>query len=200
MDKGFYSPAKQEVLKPRLGGCLDLLIKRKLSQADKARESYPEFANLRKQHSAVESAINALEIHGLDKCPDQSLHGFKRYIAMAVVARNIQRLVAVLRQQEKEATQRKRRTYKKQPEKSMLIRSEKSMAELCTASTADENHCHLWGKKQKMLPKRKSFALTVNEPERFFQKFGVFCQALSNQQPATQPADQFHRTGFHFFQ
>jgi hypothetical protein len=48
MDKGFYSPAKQEVLKPRLGGCLVLLIKRKLSQADKARESYPEFANLRK--------------------------------------------------------------------------------------------------------------------------------------------------------
>jgi hypothetical protein len=112
MDKGFYSPANQEVLKQRLE-CVVLPKKGKLSQVDKARESDPEFANLRKQHSAVESAINALEVHGLDKCPDHGLHGFKRYIAMAVVARNIQRLGAVLRQQEKEAAQRKRGPYKK---------------------------------------------------------------------------------------
>jgi hypothetical protein len=112
MDKGFYSPANQEVLQPRLD-CVVLPKKGKLSQADKVRESEPEFVNLRKQHSAVESAINALEVHGLDKCPDHGLHGFKRYIAMAVVARNIQRLGAVLRQQEKEAAQRKRGPYKK---------------------------------------------------------------------------------------
>jgi hypothetical protein len=112
MDKGFHSPANQEVLKPRLE-CVVLPKKGKLSQADKARESDPEFVKLRKQHSAVESAINALEIHGLDKCPDHGLHGFKRYIAMAVVARNIQRLGAVLRQQEQEAAQRKRGSYKK---------------------------------------------------------------------------------------
>jgi hypothetical protein len=112
MDKGFYSPANQEVLKSRLE-CVVLPKKGKLSQADKARESDPEFVDLRKQHSAVESAINALEVHGLDKCPDHGLHGFKRYIAMAVVARNIQRLGAVLRQQEQEAVQRKRGSYKK---------------------------------------------------------------------------------------
>ncbi|MCU7903173.1 MAG: ISNCY family transposase, partial [Candidatus Thiodiazotropha sp. (ex Lucinoma aequizonata)] len=63
---------------------------------------------LRKEHSAVESAINALEHHGLDKCPDQGIDGFKRYIALAVVARNIQRLGAVLRQQKQEKEQRKR--------------------------------------------------------------------------------------------
>ena len=112
MDKGFYSPANQEVLKPRLE-CVVLPKKGRLSQADKNRESDPEFVKLRKQHSAVESAINALEVHGLDKCPDHGLRGFKRYIAMAVVARNIQRLGAVLRQQEKEAAQRKRGSYKK---------------------------------------------------------------------------------------
>ncbi|MCU7887484.1 MAG: ISNCY family transposase, partial [Candidatus Thiodiazotropha sp. (ex Lucinoma aequizonata)] len=50
----------------------------------------------------VESAINALEHHGLDKCPDHGIDGFKRYIALTVVARNIQRLGAVLRQQEQE--------------------------------------------------------------------------------------------------
>jgi len=112
MDKGFYSPANQEVLKSRLE-CVVLPKKGRLSQADKARESEPEFVNLRQQHSAVESAINALEVHGLDKCPDHGVHGFKRYIAMAVVARNIQRLGAVLRQQEQEAAQRKRGPYKK---------------------------------------------------------------------------------------
>ncbi len=116
MDKGFYSPANQEVLKPRLE-CVVLPKKGRLSQADKERESDPEFVKLRKQHSAVESAINALEVHGLDKCPDHGLRGFKRYIAMAVVARNIQRLGAVLRQQEQEAAERKRGSYNdKRPE------------------------------------------------------------------------------------
>ena len=33
---------------------------------DQAHESEPEFADARRQHSAVESAINALEVHGLD--------------------------------------------------------------------------------------------------------------------------------------
>ena len=87
--------------------------KGRLSEIDKELESEPEFINLRKQHSAVESAINALEVHGLDKCPDHGINGFKRYIAMAVVARNIQRLGAVLCQQEQEDVQRKRGPYKK---------------------------------------------------------------------------------------
>lgn len=112
MDKGFHSPDNQEALKSRLE-CVVLPKKGRLSQADKARESLPEFVELRKQHSAVESAINALEIHGLDKCPDHGINGFKRYIALAVVARNIQRLGAVLRQQEQEAAERKRGPYKK---------------------------------------------------------------------------------------
>jgi len=112
MDKGFHSPNNQKELK----SSLDLAVlpkKGRLSQTDKTRESDPEFVALRKQHSAVESAINALEVHGLDKCLDHGIDGFKRYVAMAVVARNIQRLGAVLRQQEQEAADRKRGTYKK---------------------------------------------------------------------------------------
>ncbi|MEA3437530.1 MAG: ISNCY family transposase, partial [Thermodesulfobacteriota bacterium] len=65
------------------------------------------------RHSAVESAINALESHGLDKCPDHGIEGFKRYVAIAVVARNVHRLGAVLQQQEREAEKRKRGSYKK---------------------------------------------------------------------------------------
>jgi len=112
MDKGFHTPANQIALKERL----DLVVlpkKGRLSKADKAREYDPEFIKLRHQHSAVESAINALESHGLDKCPDHGIEGFKRYVSMAIVARNVHRLGAVLRQQEREAKERKRGPYKK---------------------------------------------------------------------------------------
>jgi hypothetical protein len=44
-----------------------------------------------------------LGVHGLDKCSDHGINGFKHNVALAVVARNIQRLGAVLREQEKQA-------------------------------------------------------------------------------------------------
>ena len=99
MDKGFHSKANQDQLKE----IVELVVmprKGRLSVVDKATESEPEFIRLRRQHSAVESAINALESHGLDLCRDHGIVGFKRYVALAVVARNIQRMGAILRQQE----------------------------------------------------------------------------------------------------
>ena len=97
-DKGFHSPKNQLEL-PNL---LDLVVlpkKGKLSQKDKQREHSDDFIKARYQHAAVESAINALEVHGLDRCPDRGLHGFERYVSLAVLARNIQQLGVVLRQQ-----------------------------------------------------------------------------------------------------
>jgi len=111
-DKGFHSPGNQIELKQRLEHVI-LPKKGRLSEADKARESDPEFVRLRRQHSAVESAINALGVHGLNKCPDHGIDGFKRYVALAVVARNLQRLGAILREQEQQAADRRRGTYKK---------------------------------------------------------------------------------------
>ena len=58
----------------------------------KAVEQTEEFVKARRAHSAVESAIHALEVHGLDKCPDHGMGGFKRYVALAIVARNIRRI------------------------------------------------------------------------------------------------------------
>jgi IS5 family transposase len=100
-DKGFHSPANQIAL-AALVPQLVMPKKGKLSQARREHEAAPEFVDLRRQHSAVESAINALEVHGLDRCLDHGIDGFKRYVALAVVARNIQRLGAILRQQEAE--------------------------------------------------------------------------------------------------
>jgi IS5 family transposase len=82
----------------------------------KEREHSDEFKRARKQHSAVESAINALEVHGLDVCPDHGIDGFKRYVALAVVARNIQRLGILIRQHAQEkahALQKKQQRLKR---------------------------------------------------------------------------------------
>jgi len=110
-DKGFHSQANQVELKQYVERVV-LPKKGRLAGVDQARETEPEFIRLRHQHSAVESAINALEVHGLDCCPDHGIDGFKRYVALAVVARNIQRLGAVLREQE---AKRRRGPQKKPP-------------------------------------------------------------------------------------
>jgi len=108
-DKGFHSRENQI----ELADILDFVVlpkKGKLSAVDKAHEHDPEFIRLRQQHSAVESGINALEVHGLDRCPDHGIDGFKRYVSLAVVARNIQQLGVILHRQEQK---RKRDPYKK---------------------------------------------------------------------------------------
>ena len=108
-DKGFHSPANQSALMERLE-LVVLRRKGKLSQQAQALEQSPAFIKARRKHSAVESAINALEVHGLDMCPDHGIAGFKRYVALAVVARNIHRIGAILWQQEQARAKRKR-TY-----------------------------------------------------------------------------------------
>ena len=79
------------------------------SQAAKEEEQAQEFVKARRAQSAVESAINGLEVHGLDVCPDHGIDGFKRYVALAVVARNIHRIGAILWQQDVERARRKNR-------------------------------------------------------------------------------------------
>ena len=100
-DKGFHSKDNQAALKEQL----ELVVlprKGKLSQEARMIEQAPEFVKARRAHSAVESAINALEVHGLDVCPDHGIGGFRRYVALAVVARNIHRIGVILWQREQE--------------------------------------------------------------------------------------------------
>lgn len=100
-DKGFHSPDNQKELKSHLDQVI-LPKKGKLSKADQEREYAPEFMQAKKQHSAVESAINALEVHGLDKCPDHGIDAFERYVALAVLSRNIQKLGTIKRDAERQ--------------------------------------------------------------------------------------------------
>jgi transposase, IS5 family len=70
--------------------------KGKLSQQAKALEQSEAFTKARRAHSGFESAINALDVHGLDKCQDHGIDGFKRYVALAILARNIHRIGHIL--------------------------------------------------------------------------------------------------------
>ncbi len=104
-DKGFHSPENQE----KLADLLELAVlpkKGKLSKKEQERENSEKFIDARRQHAAVESAINALEHHGLDRCPDHGLESLKRYVALAVLARNIQILGVYLRRQDANETAR----------------------------------------------------------------------------------------------
>jgi IS5 family transposase len=111
-DKGFHSPENQK----ELAQILDKVIlprKGKLSAINKEIEQSEEFKRVRKKHSAVESSINALENHGLDRCLDHGLHGFKRYVALAVLARNIQIIGHIHQQEELKRQQRAERRQQK---------------------------------------------------------------------------------------
>jgi len=94
------SPANQTDLKTLIEQVV-LPKKGKLSKADQEREYAPEFKPAKKQHSAVESAINALEVHGLDKCLDHGIDAFERYVGLAVLSRNIQKLGTIKRDMER---------------------------------------------------------------------------------------------------
>jgi hypothetical protein len=105
-DKGFYTPANRA----ELSELLDLVVlpkKGKWSAADRVRESDEQFVAARRQHPAVESAINALEIHGLDRCLDHGLSGFERYVAWAIAGRNLLKLGSILLAQDRQKRWRK---------------------------------------------------------------------------------------------
>jgi len=110
-DKGYHSPENQKQLKTHLEQVI-LPKKGRWSEADRLREGSDDFKRLRRKHSAVESAINGLEQGGLDVCPDHGIEGFKRYVGLAVLSRNIKRVGSILCQQAKEKEKRKRGRYK----------------------------------------------------------------------------------------
>lgn len=105
-DKGFYSPANKQAL----AGILDKAVmprKGRLTLRDKEEEHAGEFIAARYKHAAVESAISAMENHGLDRCLDMGLEAFERYVALAVTARNLQILGGVLMEKERKSAARR---------------------------------------------------------------------------------------------
>ena len=110
-DKGFHNATNREELEKVLDTVV-LPRKGRLSAQDRQREHSPAFVHARHKHSAVESAINAVENHGLDRCLDHGLAGFTRYAGLAVVARNIQLVGRILQKRKLKRLQKRQQRYR----------------------------------------------------------------------------------------
>jgi hypothetical protein len=87
-DKGFTREADRQLL----GLYIPEVVMPKRGQknaAETERESGKQFVALRKQHSAVESEINSLEQHGLNRCLDVGIGGYLRYAGLGVMSYNL---------------------------------------------------------------------------------------------------------------
>ena len=100
-DRGYWSPRNRakldQMLKvnalPKKGG---------KSKADRARESAPDIAEARRQHPAIESAINNLNHRGLRRVRTHDAEGFVRTVALGVVAANVHRLGQIVKAQRRQ--------------------------------------------------------------------------------------------------
>ena len=90
-DKGFYSSLSKKGLQKEFDKVI-MPKKGKLSSKEQVEQSETTYRELRNKHSAVESNINELEQSGLDRVKDKGIVGFKRYVALGVLAHNIKRL------------------------------------------------------------------------------------------------------------
>ena len=106
-DRGFHNPKNREQLDELLDHAA-LPKKGRKSKSDTAREEDPEFKAMRKQHPAVESAINHLEHHGLDRVYAHGADGFDRSVSLSILGANIHRLGQLLRANTIKAQKRKR--------------------------------------------------------------------------------------------
>lgn len=100
-DKAFWSPHNYSVLQRKVN-YLIMPKKGRLNKTEQHREQSKTFKALRRQHAAVESAINCLEHHGLNRCPDKGFDGFGRYTSLGVLAYNLHKLGNILIDQEKQ--------------------------------------------------------------------------------------------------
>jgi hypothetical protein len=109
-DKGFHSAKDCNGLTNRdyielLDITAYLPVQGRPNKEDRERQSQKEFRENRKQHAAVESAINSLEHHGLNRCPDKGKEAFSRYAAAACCGFNLHRLGSIILRQRLELLQ-----------------------------------------------------------------------------------------------
>ena len=85
------------VIMPKKGKC---------NAGEAAEEHQADYIKLRHAHSAVESNINSLEHHGLDRCPEKGYHGYTRYTGLGVIAYNLHQIGKGILRQAQEAKEK----------------------------------------------------------------------------------------------
>jgi len=100
-DKGMWKPINKELLQLIYEDVI-MPKKGKKNKIEQEEESTKKFKKLRNKHSAIESNINSLEHHGLNRCPDKGKKGFVRYTALGVLSYNLHILgLAIMTKREK---------------------------------------------------------------------------------------------------
>ena len=97
-DRGFFSALAKNALQESFEQVV-MPRKGKKTPQQEAEEEAKTFVALRKKHSAVESNINELEHSGPNRVPDKGLDGFKKYVALGVLAYNLKRLGKLVMEQ-----------------------------------------------------------------------------------------------------
>jgi len=87
-DKGFTRAEDRELLSLYVPTVV-MPIRGKKKAVETQREGEKKFVALRQQHSAVESEINSLEHHGLNRCLEVGWEGYLRYLGCGVMSYNL---------------------------------------------------------------------------------------------------------------
>lgn len=105
-DEGFYTPENLKGLQELVEtACLPK--KGRPCEEDKERQNTPAYRAARRRHAGIESAIHALVWgNGLARCPDKGLEGYRRYVALGIVGRNLQTLGVILLKRARRAAER----------------------------------------------------------------------------------------------
>lgn len=112
-DKGFSSKSNKASLK-NMAGRVIMPKKGRCNAAEAAEEREKDYVRLRHAHSAVESNINSLEHHGLNRCPDKGSHGYARYTGLGILAYNLHQIgKGMFRLAQEEAKKEARRIERK---------------------------------------------------------------------------------------
>ncbi len=94
-DKGFASEENRKFAEEFIETVV-MPKKGKRNAAEREREGGRKWRKFKNRHSTIESDINCLEQHGLNRCPDKGLSGYKRYVGLGVLAFNLHRIGAAL--------------------------------------------------------------------------------------------------------
>ncbi len=95
-DRGFHSP-ENEIALSKIVASPCVPPRHPKQFAEKLKEASVEFHESRKRHAGIESAIGSLQSgNGLKRCRDRSEVGLERYIALAILGRNLHTLGKLL--------------------------------------------------------------------------------------------------------